>query len=123
MPTPVDPTATVHPYFTAKARDVLARAGGDPTRSEALAAWAQQAREAADSRIGVIVAETGEILAETRRTTGRVAAAYVRAVTNATDRDLVGLVADLATGALARRHGPAIHVRYSQVCQGAGEGR
>ena len=123
MTTPANPTATVHPYFTAKARAVFTAAGGDPDHSRPLAAWAQQARETDDPRLGVIVAETGEILAETRRTTGGVAAAYVRAVTDPADRDLVGLVADLATSALGRRHSPAIHVRYSQVCQGAGEGR
>lgn len=115
--------ATVHPYFTFKARAAFTAAGGDPDRSDPLAAWAQQARETDDSRLGVVVAETGDILAETRRSTDRVAAAYVRTVTDPADRDLIGLVADLATGALTRRHGPAIHVRYSQVCQGPGQGR
>ena len=40
-------------YFQAKAREVFARAGGDPDNADALAAWAQGLREAA----AVIAAE------------------------------------------------------------------
>lgn len=117
----------IHPYFTAKARAAIGRAGGDPDRADALAAWAQHAHhahahQAEDTRGGVVVAETGEILAETNWTRGRVGASYIRTVTHDADRYLIGREVGLAVGSLRRAHGPAIHVRYSQVCQGRGLG-
>ena len=114
---------TVHPYFTYKARVAFERAGGDPDRSGPLAAWAEQARRVGDPRVGVIVAETGEILAQTRHCPGRVGASYIVTVTHAADGHLIGREVGLAVGGFTRAHGPAIDVRYSDVCQGPGEGR
>lgn len=108
------------PYFVDKARQVFTRAGGDPAHCGPVAAWAAHARQAGDHRVGVVVAETGQILADTRHVPGRVGATYIRAVTHDTDTHLVGREVGLAVGALRRAHGPAVHVRYSQVCQGAG---
>lgn len=116
-------TTTVHPYFTYKARAAFERAGGDPGRSGPLAAWAEQARRVGDPRVGVIVAETGEVLAETRRPWRNQGTSYVVAVTHETDSAQTARESGLATEALRRAHGPTIHVRYSEVCQGPGEGR
>lgn len=54
-----------HPYFVAKAREIFARAGGDPEKSSALAAWAEDARARMDSKHGVLVAEDGTLVART----------------------------------------------------------
>lgn len=37
-------SSTTHGYFVAKARDVFAKAGGDPDRYGPLAEWAQAGR-------------------------------------------------------------------------------
>lgn len=116
------PEITVHQYFTDQARAVFTRAGGDPDRSAALAEWAQRVRPTCDSRLGVIVAATGEILAETRHVPNQIRAGgtYVTAATSDADTDQVHREVGLATAALTRRHGPSIHVKFSEVCTGAG---
>lgn len=118
---------SIHPYFVDKARALFRAAGGDPDASAALAKWAQTARETGDSRDGVIVADTGEILAYTRHspaTPSTPGATYVRAVVHDTDSDIRRREVGLAVGALRRRHQvAAIHVRYSQVCEGSGRVR
>ena len=44
-------------YFQAKAREVFARAGGDPDKADTLAAWAQGLREAEDEAETVALLE------------------------------------------------------------------
>ena len=108
----------IHGYFVDKARTVFAKAGGHPDRSDALAAWAQDAKAIGDSRRGVIVAETGEILAETRYTPST---ASSPGATYVTTGDVKGREVGLAMGALQRMTGHlVIHVKYGEVCQGAG---
>lgn len=120
MPPTSEPATPIHPYFTDKARNVFAAAGGDPANAGELAAWAQRVRPTNDSRLGVVVAETGRIVAETRYVPGRVGASYVTAVTDPADDDLVNREVGLAGGALTFRHGQTVHVKFSQVCLGAG---
>lgn len=119
-----------HPYFTDKARAVFAAAGADPGLSDTLAAWAEAFRAGPDydSRVGVIVAEDGTILAETRHTpaTGwSPGATYVTGIhaylTGSAEWDsLVGREVGLACGSLRRLAGQdVIHVTASQVCMGA----
>ena len=112
-----------HPYFIAKARDAFTRAGGDPDMSGPLAEWAQTARVAGDSRVGVGVAQDGQIIARTRHTPGTgttCGGTYVYDCPPVTSGKF-GLILDMAMGHLSREHGqPMIHVKYSDVCQGAG---
>ncbi|GEL19324.1 hypothetical protein [Pseudonocardia asaccharolytica] len=110
----------MHPYFTAKAREVLRRGGGDPDHAGPLAAWAEQVRPSGDSRLGVVVAHDGRIVAHTRHAPARVSASYIQAVADDDGDHLVGREVGLAISALSRRHGPCIHVHFSQVCQGPG---
>lgn len=110
---------TIHPYFTDKARAVFTQAGGDPDNAGPLAAWAQAARPSNDRLRGVIIAATGEILAQTRHARDRVGASYITAVTHDSDSHLINTVVDLGTAALTRRHGQALHVTFSTVCLGA----
>ena len=109
---------TTLPYFTAKARAVFAEAGGNPDNSGKLAQWAQAAREIGDMNRGVIVAEDGTIIAETKHLGGWAAAHYVTELHG--DWDLghhneVGM----AMSALRKHVGPTIHVRYWKVCTGS----
>lgn len=108
----------IHPYYTARAELVLRQAGGDPALAGPLAAWAQDAHRVGDTRRGVIVAETGAILAETRyvpSTVGSGGATYV------TSGALEFYELGMAIGKIERQHGArCIHVTFSQVCLGAG---
>lgn len=110
---------STHPYFTKQARARLRQAGGDPTRSDALAAWAEQARQINDPDRGVIVAETGELVAQTRYY--REEGTYVAredAARYGLDVNEVGL----AIEALARITGQRlVHVKMSEVCTGASQ--
>jgi hypothetical protein len=118
-----DTTASTHPYFVAKARDLFARAGGDPDLSGYLARWAQTVVDD-DPRRGVIVAKDGSLLAETRYIPGgpgAVGATYVTAVSDGLPpAGILDTEVGLAEGALRKATGQAvIHVRHSQVCRGA----
>jgi hypothetical protein len=110
---------TVPGYFTAKAREIFMKAGGNPDNAGGLAEWAQSARAANNTRGGVIVGEDGTILAETVYHQGA-GASYV------TDADthrwnLFGNEVGLAIGQIARQTGQrVIHIKYSVACQGAG---
>lgn len=106
-------------YFAAKARSVFTAASGDPDLSGPLAAWARYAHGVGDSRRGVIVSETGEILAETRHTPATISTPGATYATSGgervQDREL-----GLAMAALESRTGRhCIHVKYWQVCTGA----
>lgn len=113
---------SVHGYFVDKARAVFAKAGGDPDNAGPLAEWAQRVRPGNDHWLRVIVAETGEILAEARHSGNEwVGASYITWVRAESDRDLIGYEMDLARAALVRRHlDQAIVVTFSDVCLGAG---
>ena len=127
---PDRPAAVVHPYFVDKSREVFRAAGGDPDVSGPLAAWAQSVREMNDARLGVIVTDGGEIVAETYRSQsgpGDPGATYVTSCTLPDgDRSFVnGGVMDLEKGlamaTLRRLTGrDVLHVTWSQVCTGAG---
>ena len=122
-------TATIHGYFVDKARRAFATAGGDPDLSGPLAEWAQDARAAGDGSVGVLVGEDGTILADTRHVSTRgIGASYVTAVRNPAHagfrQGVLEFEIGLAAGALRRLTGAGVvHIRYSQVCQGAGTGR
>jgi hypothetical protein len=59
-----NPTGTIHPYYTAKARACLAKHGVALDNVDQLAAWAQDHRD--DTAVhGVIVGVDGEIMATT----------------------------------------------------------
>jgi hypothetical protein len=129
---------TTHPYFTAKAREAFTKAGGNPDASDRLAEWAEALRNGPDfdSRVGVIVAEDGALLAETRHipaTGWSPGATYVEHLlvdesaldtsrTNALELRLLSrLELGLACGTLRRLTGQGvIHVTASQICTGAG---
>lgn len=118
---------TVHPYFVDKARQAFAKAHGNPDMSGPLAEWAQHARTVGtDTTVGVIVGEDGVILADTRHiTSGGSGATYVTGVRNPEhtgwDVGVENFELGLAMPILRRLTGHGvIHVRYSQVCQGAG---
>jgi hypothetical protein len=99
----------------AKARAFFRAAGGDPDRSGPLAAWAHAAHANPDTRRRVLVAN-GTLVGEARHYPSRLGAAYVTSV--ADERN-----ADLAVGALGRRHGqPVIIATYSNVCVGQAPG-
>ena len=113
-------------YFTAKAREVFARAGGDPNNSVALADWAREALAQGDSHRGVIVARDGRVVAETRRTPSTAYACggtYIMSVGDGIDpTEILCWEVGLALEALRRRVGQdVLHVRYWEVCQGAGQ--
>lgn len=115
-------------YFEDKARRVFERASGDPERAGSLAAWARSVHQTRDSRLGVIVAEDGTILAQTRHSGDSnpfgpgAGVAYVTDVYDGADRAAVGREVGLALGHFVRRTGQqAIHVTYSDVCTGAGQ--
>lgn len=106
-------------YFEAKAREAFANAGGDPALTGDLAAWAAAAKDRTDIA-GVIVAEDGQIVAETVRQGRREArATYV----SDPDRKL-GLFGDevgIALGQISRKIGKrVIHLTRAQLTMGAG---
>lgn len=122
-------TTTIHPYFVAKAAQWMRRAGGRAEDAEDLARWAQIAWHAdrlgmAGARLrGVVIAEDGTLLAETRRSRepGRGVSAVcvvpedLKRLTGAA----VPNVVDMAMSAIGRAVGrPVRHVRFSEVCQG-----
>lgn len=122
-----------HPYFVAKAREVFARAGGDPEKSSALAAWAEDARARMDSKHGVLVAEDGTLVARTVWVYSPVRTSYcvaellvdlghdVRRDVGLTTGRRNGYTVDGALGILRRAMGqPIIEVRYWEACTGAG---
>lgn len=128
-------STTVHPYFVAKASEWMRRAGGDPARAGDLARWAQIAWHAGRSADGapdhtggfryrgVLIAEDGTLLAETRRC-GRKRGPKADYVDLGDLRRLTGTdvgphVVDMALGRIRRAVGqPVAHVRFSEVCEG-----
>lgn len=111
-----------HPYFVEQARARMHRAGGDPGHSAALAEWAEAAHAENDSRRGVVVAEDGELIAETIRVVDeRTGASATYVVTEDAERwQLRPTEVGLALGALRRATGKRlIHVRMSEVCTGS----
>ncbi|MGH3503875.1 MAG: helix-turn-helix domain-containing protein [Nocardioidaceae bacterium] len=111
-----------HPYFVRKARQALADAGGDPSVAGALAAWADDAKQTKDLRAGVIVAEDGEIVAETRYTPATPSTPGAAYVTGEDSKrwGLRGNQVGIALGQIRQQTGRRlIHVTYSEVCQGA----
>ena len=110
-----------HAYFTAKAREVFSRAGGDPAKAAALAEWAEEAKRIGDPKRGVIVAEDGELVAATRYVSDiGMGASYV--VKEDADRlGLFGNEVGLATAQLHQILGQrVIHVTMAEVTRGAG---
>ena len=110
-----------HAYFTAKAREVFSRAGGDPDKAAALAEWAEEAKRIGDPKRGVIVAEDGELVAATRYVSDiGMGASYV--VKEDADRlGLFGNEVGLATAQLHQILGQrVIHVTMAEVTRGAG---
>lgn len=113
-----------HPYFTAKAREVFSRAGGDPDKAGPLAEWAEEAKRIGDPKRGVIVAEDGTIIAATRyqpHAVGYQAGATYVERADAARLGLFGDEAGLATAQLHRILGQrVIHVTMAEVTRGAG---
>lgn len=112
---------TVRPYYLAKARDMLRRAGGDPDVAGPLAEWAERHRD--DETVqGVVVAEDGTLVAETiraREGNGRPGATYI-AGADIERYHLTHHVLDMALPDLRRAAGQqVIHVTRSEVCRGA----
>ena len=114
-------TTTVSGYFTDKARAAFKAAGGDPDNAGPLAAWAQHAKQEGRTRVGVIVAEDGTLLAETFRSNGPVEAFYL------TPADTIRLALtganaiNLAMGTLRRETGQnVIHVTAANLINGSG---
>ena len=112
---------TTHPYFVVKAREVFSRAGGDPDRAGELAVWAEEAKRIGDPKRGVIVAEDGTLVADTRYVADvGIGASYV--VKEDADRlGLFGNEVGLATAQIGRKLGQrVIHVTMAEVTRGAG---
>ncbi|GAA4924367.1 hypothetical protein [Nesterenkonia rhizosphaerae] len=109
-----------HPYFTERARDVIARAGGNPDNAEALATWAEQAKaEGKDRNAGVLVSQDGALVAETFQTQDEIRASYVTA-DEARQYSLQGNEVGLAIGQIQRQIGQRlIHVKVWAVTEGA----
>lgn len=112
-----------HPYFVAKARARFAELGGDPNNAGPLAEWAEEAKQIGDARRGVIVADDGELVAETYYCVDhpdRPKGSYVKQA-DARRYDLVGNETSLATAQLRRILGKkVVHVTMAEVCRGAG---
>ena len=108
-------------YFQAKAREVFARAGGDPGKADTLAAWAQELREAeADLWHGAIVSREGEIIAHTTRV--RKGDGYIYQV-NPEEADTLGVRGGEARGAIneiMRVTGIEVsHIRAAEISRGS----
>lgn len=103
-------------YFVAKAREVFARAGGDPANAGALAEWAEEAKQIGDPKRGVIVAEDGELVAATHYVADvGIGASYVvkdDAARLGLFGDEVGLAAAQISRTLGKR---VIHVTMPEV--------
>lgn len=109
-----------HPYFADKAREAFRTAGGDPDHADALAQWAEDAHDIGDPDRGVLVAEDGTLLANTRYSRGRVGATYVED-DDLTKHDLAHREVGMALHALQRQTGQRVmHVKMSSVCRGQG---
>ena len=112
-----------HPYFVAKARDVLRAAGGDPEAAGPLAEWAEQAHAVGDARVGVLVAEDGQIVGDIGY--GESGAWYVTGETMARHGlDAMPMEVGMARGRIARLVGQRlVEVNYNEVCRGQTPGR
>lgn len=98
-------------YFTAMAREVFSRAGGDPDKAGPLAEWAEEAKKIGDPKRGVIVAEDGQLVAATRYVTDPGISAWYVAKEDADRLGLFGNEVGLATAQLHRILGKrVIHV-------------
>lgn len=109
-----------HPYFTARARAWMARAGARPQDTDALARWAQTARLADLDDRGVVIGRDGTLLAETRRRRGHyyVAPGDMARLGLTTGSTELGA----ALGAIRRHVGQDVaHAPYWEVCTGAGQ--
>lgn len=106
-----------HPYFVAKAAEVFLGAGIDAAACGPLADWAER-HQPADNVHGVIVAEDGEIMAETFSVYPDPGVYVDRA---GVERwQLRANVLDLAMAAIKRQSGKELmHIRRRVVCQGA----
>jgi hypothetical protein len=113
-----------HPYFVDKAKALFTARSGDPDNAGALAAWAERVRPSNDSRLGVLVALDGTLIAETRHIPSAPStpgAAYVRVALGDVYGELVDREVGLATGQASTITGqPVIHVKFSEVCTGHG---
>lgn len=108
-----------HPYFTARARAWMARAGARPQDTDALARWAQTARLADLDDRGVIIGRDGTLVAETRRRRGHyhVAPGDMARLGLTTGSTELGA----ALGAIRRHVGQDVaHAAYWEVSCGAG---
>ena len=108
--------------FELNARELLARAGGDPANAGPLAQWGRTLRrECPGNRAdrGVIVAEDGTLIAETRRRGwkgGHGAAQYVSARLDGGNTEVVNVEYGLAQGRINQEVGTnTIHVTYWEV--------
>lgn len=115
------PTEKFSSYFTAKAREFMHKAGGDPDLAGPLAEWAQEARRINNTGRGVLVAEDGTIVAQTHLTEGFVRAWYVSAEDSrryGLSREEVGLARHDLGAIVGQR---LVHATMSDVCLGAGK--
>lgn len=112
-------------YFVLKAREVIARAQGDPDTAGPLAEWARHAKEHGDDRDGVLVAESGRLIAHTRHRLATNATPGETRVVEALTEDAGPLVGEHLDSAVAKARRvvgeQVIHVKRSQVCSGARE--
>lgn len=116
-----------HPCFTTRARELLARAGGDPDQCAALAAWAEDAHARQDARRGVLVAHDGTLVATTIEVPSRVVTGtyYIEKVLidlPPFERSIIQrLIVGLALGKLQSAAGQTlIEVRYWDACTDLG---
>jgi hypothetical protein len=113
----------VHPYYVDKARAVIARAGGpdDTATAMPLARWAPRAALTRDPTIGVIVAEDGELVAETRHMTVNGAGAHYMTKSDARRLGIGERQAGMAMAEYTARTGRrVILVTVCEVTTGAG---
>lgn len=108
-------------YFTAMAREVFSRAGGDPDNAGPLAEWAEEAKRIGDPKRGVIVAEDGQLVAATRYVADPGISAWYVAKEDSAQLGLFGNEVGLATAQLHRILGKrVIHVTMPEVTRGTG---
>ena len=108
-------------YFQVKAREIFARAGGDPDKADTLAVWAQGLREADDDLWhGAIVSREGEIIAHTARV--RKGYGYIYQV-NPEEADTLGVRGGEVRGAIneiMRVTGQRlIHIKAAEISRGS----
>ena len=118
-----------HPYFVAKARDFMRRAGAAPDVDiTGIARWAQIAYLASQAghprvrRRGIIVGEDGSVLAETRLS-GKGPGPHVFHVDRPDLKRITGhdgpSYLGLATGAIHQATGlRVVHATFSDLCEG-----